>query len=173
MLLPKLLGEELVPTSIKKEKKIKKEINSNITSPQKSYPSNRLQKKGYKNPGILEWNLQVKKWSIDLKQVLWGRKFFLQLKLSCNLLSYHLPFFDSKKKIDCFIQISNQRNSSYLPPYFAEGDKIFGVFLYKRPYFSIGKKANGVIAPPPYFFEKWPKGGRQLTRIALINICLL
>ena len=51
--------------------------------------------------------------------------------------------------------------------------KIFfgGGFYTKDLFFSIiGKKANGLIAPPPYFFEQLPiEGGGQLTRIPLIT----
>ena len=54
------------------------------------------------------------------------------------------------------------------PPYFAKGEKNL-VFLYKRPFFSIGKKVNGLIAPPPLIFSKNCRKGKQLTRIPLIE----
>ena len=39
------------------------------------------------------------------------------------------------------------------PPYFAKGEKNFGVFSSKRPFFFYRKKGRRLNCPPPYFFK--------------------
>ena len=45
------------------------------------------------------------------------------------------------------------------PPYFVEGEKNFGFFSCKRPFFFIGKKGRGLtVTAPPHFREKCSEG---------------
>jgi len=46
-----------------------------------------------------------------------------------------------------------------LPPYFAEGEKFFGIFSSKRPFFFYRKKGGGLTAPPLIFSKFWSEGG--------------
>jgi hypothetical protein len=44
------------------------------------------------------------------------------------------------------IRVNCSPQPNCLLPYFAEGEKNFGVFSSKRPFFSIGKKEGGLTA---------------------------
>ena len=44
-------------------------------------------------------------------------------------------------------------------PYFAEGEKNFGFFLYKRPFFFYREKGKWVNIAPPLFFRKIAERG--------------
>ena len=78
----------------------------------------------------------------------------------------------------CFRQVLGKKisiilvNCPYLtaPPYFAEGEKNFGVFSSKRPLFSIGKKEAGLLPPPLFFKILVGRGRGQLTGITLMLV---
>ena len=58
-------------------------------------------------------------------------------------------------------EISVEFQSTSPSPYFAEGEKHFGVFSSKKLFFSIGKKEGGltVLLPPPLFLQNFGRKG--------------
>ena len=99
----------------------------------------------------------------------------------CSVTSWCLEKFPSKKAAEAHKKKTKKLRVTFRTsirgirvncppsPYFAEGEKILGVFLYKRPFFSIGKKVYGLIIAPLIFSKNCRKGGGQLTRIPLIT----